>query len=283
MGMQRAEAEAIYEQGREAVVAALLALSAQVAALEERLRKQEERIAGLERRLNRNSRNSSLPPSQDPPGSPARKRAPSAGRNAGAQRDHEGHGRRLAPIEAVEKIIDHWPERCACGHRFTEAERHPLGQPIRHQVAELPSIAVVLTEHRLHRLRCSDCGTTTRAELPPELSAGAFGPRLRAAVATLAVRNRISRRDTVELAGELLGARLCTGSVDAILQRTAAALAEPYQDLLCQTRASPAVNVDKDRLAHPRRQAHPLGRADPRHGGLSHRPRSPRARGQGTA
>ena len=112
-------------------------------------------------------------------------------------------------------------------------------------MAELPSIAVVLTEHRLHRLRCSDCGALTRAELPPELPAGAFGPRLRAAVATLAVRNRISRRDTVELVGELFGARLCTGSIDAILQRTAAALAEPYQDLLAQTRASPAVNVDE--------------------------------------
>jgi len=97
MGMERAEAEAIYEQGREAVVATLLALSAQIAELDKRLSKQEERIAGLERRLNRNSRNSSLPPSQDPPGSPARKRAPSSGRNAGAQRGHEGHGRRLGP------------------------------------------------------------------------------------------------------------------------------------------------------------------------------------------
>ena len=36
--------------------------------LRERVAKQEARIAELERRLNRNSRNSSLPPSQDPPG-----------------------------------------------------------------------------------------------------------------------------------------------------------------------------------------------------------------------
>ena len=52
--MERAEAEAIYEQGREVVVAALLALSAQVAALQAQLEKQEERIAELERRLGRN-------------------------------------------------------------------------------------------------------------------------------------------------------------------------------------------------------------------------------------
>jgi hypothetical protein len=65
--MERAEAQAIYEEGREAVVTMLLALSAQVAGLEARLTKREERVAELERRLNRNSQNSSLPAGQDPP------------------------------------------------------------------------------------------------------------------------------------------------------------------------------------------------------------------------
>jgi transposase len=243
--MERAEAEAIYDQGREAVVAALLALSAQVAALQERLAKQEERIAELERRLNRNSRNSSLPPSADPPSAPPRPRRAASGRKRGAQHGHKGHGRHLQPIEVVDEVIDHWPCRCACGHRFTEAERHPLGKPARHQVAELPSIAVLVAEHRLHRLRCPACGTITRAKLPADVPAAAFGPRLSAAIATLAVRNRVSRRDTVELAGELFGARLAAGSVDAILRRAAAALAGPYEQLLHRTRASPVLNVDE--------------------------------------
>jgi len=243
--MERAEAEAIYEEGREAVVAVLLALSAQVAALEAQLRKQEERIAELERHLLRNSQNSSLPPSQDPPKAPPRKRVPSSGRKRGAQHGHKGHGRRLAPIEAVDEVIEHWPERCICGHRFSEIEHRPLGKPARHQVAELPRVAVLVTEHQLHRLRCPDCGRLVRAKLPADVPRGAFGPRLEAAIATLAVRNRISRRDTVELARELFGARLAAGSVDAILWRTADALYEPYEDLLRRTRASPAVNIDE--------------------------------------
>jgi transposase len=243
--MERAEAEAIYDQGREAVVAALLALSAQVAALEAQFRKQEERIAELERQLNRNSQNSSLPPSQDPPGAPPHKRASSSGRKRGAQHGHKGHGRHLAPTQAVDEVIEHWPERCHCGHRFSEAERRSLGKPARHQVAELPTIAVLVIEHRLHRLRCPDCGALVRAKLPADVPPGAFGPRLEAAIATLAVRNRISRRDTVELMAELFGARLAAGSVDAILKRTAEALAEPYEKLLRRTRASPAVNIDE--------------------------------------
>ena len=68
--MERVEAEAIYEQGREVVVAVLLRMDAQIQALTERVARQEERIAQLERRLGRNSRNSSQPPSQDPPSAP---------------------------------------------------------------------------------------------------------------------------------------------------------------------------------------------------------------------
>ncbi len=243
--MERAEAEAIYEQGREAVVAALLALSAQVAALEARLAQQEERIAELERRLNRNSRNSSLPPSADPPGALPGKRPSPADRKRGGQHGHKGHGRHLQPIEAVDEIVDHWPERCACGHRFTEAERRPTAAPARHQVAELPSLAVTLSEHRLQRLRCPDCGAVTRAKLPAEVSPGAFGARLQAAVATLVVRNRVSRRDTIELLRELFGARLSTGSIDAIVQQTGTALAQPYEELAERIRAAPVLNIDE--------------------------------------
>src|SRR5660398_225736 len=56
--------------------------------------------------------------------------------------------------------------------------------------------------------------------------------RLQAAVATLAVRNRVSRRDTVELLRELFGAELATGTVDAIIRRAGEALAESHDELL---------------------------------------------------
>src|SRR5450756_1708897 len=226
--MERAEAEAIYEQGPETVVAVLLELAAQnallrreVAELSEANRRLEIRVADLEERLNRNSRNSSTPPSQDPPGVPERRRAPTSERSQGAQPGHPGRGRHLAPIASLDELIDHWPRRCRCGHVFCPTERAALGEPARHQVAELPPTAVLLSEHRLQRLRCPACGATTRAELPAGVPPGAFGPRLQAAVATLAVRNRVSRRDTTELLRELFGARLSAGSIDAIVQRAA--------------------------------------------------------------
>ena len=80
---------------------------------------------------------------------------------------------------------------------------------------------------------------------PPAASRWAFGPRLQAAVVTLAVRNRVSRRDTTELVGELFGVELSTGSVDAIIQRAGDALAGPYTELEQRIKTAAAVNIDE--------------------------------------
>jgi transposase len=77
------------------------------------------------------------------------------------------------------------------------------------------------------------------------VSGSAFGARLQAALVALSVRNRVSRRDVVELGEELFGARLSTGSVDAILTRASDALAEPYEDLRERILAAQALNADE--------------------------------------
>jgi transposase len=250
--VERAEAEAIYEQGRDAVVSVLLALSAQnerlqaqVESLTARVARQDERIAQLERRLNRSSRNSSQPPSVDPPGTARKRGKDSSGRRQGAQPGHEGKGRPLLPAWAVDEVVDHWPDRCDCGHVFAAGDLVAAGDPVRHQVEELPVITVTVTEHRCQRVCCPGCGRSPRAELPREVAGSMFGPRFQAAVAALSVRNRISRRDVVELCEQLFGSRISTGTADAILCRVADALADPCEDLLDRLRASRAVHMDE--------------------------------------
>jgi len=249
------EAEAIYAQGREVVVEVLLALSARLDAQDAQLARLGARVEELEQRLKRDSHNSSLPPSQDPPSAPKGRPAKGSGRKQGGQPGHPGHGRPLFTSERVTRVVEHWPERCACGHMFAERERRPSGPPARHQVAELPPLAIEINEHRLQRLCCPDCGRTTRAELPVGVPRGCFGPKLEAAIATLTVRNRLSRRLLVELMDELFGCPLASGTIDAILTRTAASLEPAYQALLEEIRAAPALNVDETgwRLAGERR------------------------------
>ena len=241
-GVERAAAEAILDGDRETAIALLV----RVGELVEANQRLEARVAELERRLNRSSRNSSLPPSQDPPSAPPRPGGKGSGRGRGGQLGHEGRHRLLLPADQVHEVIEHWPDRCqSCARAFGERERVDVSAPARHQVAELPPIAVRVAEHRLHRVCCPECAAQTRAELPAGVSRAAFGPRLQAAIVTLAVRNRVSRRDTTELARELFGVELATGSVDAIIQRAGEALAAPHTRLEQQIKAASVVNIDE--------------------------------------
>ncbi|MCA1698679.1 MAG: IS66 family transposase [Actinobacteria bacterium] len=243
--MERVEAEAIYDRGRDAVVEVLLALSAQNERLEGQVERLTARVDKLERELAKNSRNSSRPPSADLPGAPPRRGKDSSGGKQGAQSGHEGKGRELLPTSAVDDVVVHWPARCECGHEFCEGELVAVGKPVRHQVEELPRLAVTVTEHQCPRVRCPGCGKRRRAELPAEVAASAFGPRFHAAVAVLSVRNRVSRRDVVECCEQLFGARISSGTVDAILERVSDALAEPDADLLARVRGAQAINMDE--------------------------------------
>jgi transposase len=248
--VERVEAEAIYDAGRDACVQFMLELAAE-------LERHGDRLRRLEEQARQDSRTSSKPPSQDPPKTRQQRRAEArakakellakdgAGRKAGGQEGHRGAGRRLAPEDQVDGIVDHHPHACrGCGREFGEDERRG-GRFGRHQVAELPPLSVLLIEHRTHRLRCSCCGEKTTAQLPAGIGGSAFGPRLQAAIVTLTARHRISRRGASELASDLFGIGLSSGAVDAICQRASVALAGPHTTLRDWVLAQDVVHVDE--------------------------------------
>lgn len=239
--MERAEAEAVYDAGREACVEFLVELTARY---ERQVTRLEARIERLEEKLRENSQNSSRPPSADPPSKPSQPQRGASTRKQGAQPGHKGTARKLVAESELDEIVDHWPERCSgCGQ---DLDRIALAAPPhRHQITELPPVAVRVTEHRAHSLRCSGCGKSIRASLPGEVRQSAFGPRLQAAIALLSVRNRISRRDASELCRELFGCEVSAGSVDAICQRASGALAEPYAGLREAVKDAPVLCVDE--------------------------------------
>lgn len=97
-GVERAEAEAIYDAGREACVEFLIELTARY---ERQITRLEARVERLEAENRQSSRNSSKPPSEDPPKTrqqrrvEAREKAKRSDRKAGGQPGHRGSGRRL--------------------------------------------------------------------------------------------------------------------------------------------------------------------------------------------
>jgi transposase len=216
----------------------------EVAQLREENSALKARVRELEARLRRSSFNSSMPPSADPPWIPKRRKDPT-GRRAGGQPGHAGKSRPRFEPGDVDAVVEVAPEACrACGRSLKGAA--PAGEPVLHQVVEVPATPAAVTEYRLQAVECR-CGTTTRAVLPEGVPAGAVGPRLQAVYALLTGRFRLSRREAVELAAAAFGekARVALGTVVALEARTTAALHGAYAEALEAVRGARVANADE--------------------------------------
>jgi transposase len=210
-----------------------------------------ERIEELERRVNRNSGNSSMPPSSDPPKSRAERRREARAklkelsrRKPGGQPGHEGKHRQMAPPERVDRRSEHLPEQCSCGHRFDGSEE-PVGDPLVHQQWELPPIRPLIFQYELVRLRCPCCGRPRLADLPAGVSWSAFAARLDAHIATLAGVYRLSRRQVREVVENVFGIPISVGAVDAAIMRMSAILKDPWERLREYIQQAELVHADE--------------------------------------
>jgi transposase len=244
MRVQEAEAVAVAggERARELVVALLAEVG--------RLR---ERVEELERVARRDSRNSSVAPSSDPPLSRQQRRQLAREkakreqdrRKRGAQPGHEGSRRDPAePEQLTGGPVDCLPLRCRCGHSFSGVERR-VGEPVCDQQWELPVIAPEVREWQRLRLECPCCGRASLAELPAGVSASAFGPRLHAHVAVLASAGRLSRAKIAELLADAYGLRVSVGAIDSMIGRVSRVLHDPWRELHEAIKTAEAVHADE--------------------------------------
>ena len=157
------------------------AAQAYIRELESRMAALEATVQQLREQVQQTSRTSSRPPSSDPPQAIGKRpRREPSGRRPGGQPGHEGQTRALLPVEEVDIIIPVKTTPCVHCQQPLQGEDP---QPQRHQVTELPPATPVVTESQLHRLVCPACGELTRAQLPPGVPSGGFGPRVQAIAA----------------------------------------------------------------------------------------------------
>ena len=183
-----------------------------------RIATQDARILELERRLGRNSGNSSQPPSVDGPAvSPSRAARRRSARKPGKQPGADGSA--LFQTSTPDVIVDHVPDACGgCGSDLADAKS---AGTVRRQVHDIPTITPTVTEHRLHKRRCG-CGTTTTATAPAGVSAPAcYGPNLRALAVYLLVFQHVPVARTAQLIADLTGARPSTGWISSVLTSVA--------------------------------------------------------------
>ncbi len=231
--MRRDQIDAVYRAGAEAVAALIEAQAVRIAAL-------EAEVEQLRRLIGRSSNNSSLPPSRD--SRQAREQRPKkrSGKKPGGQSGHPGQHREM--VADPDRVVEHWPQACGgCGEPLGE-QSGPEGDPVCHQVSEI-IVRVEVTEHRRMRVRC-ECGRCTLAGLPDGVPAGAFGPEVAAAAATLTAA-RIGRRETVRIFSDLFGLTISPASLQALLEQTSLTLEAPYTEILAALDRSPVRGADE--------------------------------------
>jgi transposase len=225
-----------------AVRSLILAQQQEIEQLRGQLTALASELASLRERIGRSSRNSSKPPSTDGLGFKPPERRKGSGRKRGGQAGHPGSGPELLPIERVEVVVEHHPDACRhCGTLLQGEDPAPL----RHQVIEIPPITPVVIEHRLHRLVCPCCSTSTCATLPMDVEPSRYGPRLSALVGLLGSAFPLSFSKTQALLDQLLGVEISRGAIATIRQRLSAALAQPMAEALQAARQQPVAYVDE--------------------------------------
>ncbi len=160
-------------------------LRSRIARLEEEVRAERHqnfvlsgKVRELEARLAKNSTNSSLPPSTDPPAAKKTKSLrQQSDRKIGGQPAHPGTT--LKPVAQPDQVLVHRPAQCrGCGESLAESKVIARGS---RQVFDLPPVKLHVVEHQVETKRCQRCGHWTSALFPHGVAAPAqYGPGVRA-------------------------------------------------------------------------------------------------------
>src|SRR5438876_8173135 len=214
---------------------------AYIGTLEARVAALVAMVQALQEQLHQTSRNSSRPPSSDPP-LPQHPHRPRGQRQRGGQPGHPGSTRTLIPVEAVDEVVVIKPEQGAHCHAPLSGD---APTPWRHQVIEIPPITPVVTAYQWHQLVCATCGATTRAPWPAGVPSGTYGPRVQATVALCTGAYRLSKRTTQQVMDEVFGVPLSVGTISPLEQATTAAVAAPVEAARTYVHAQAVAHLDE--------------------------------------
>jgi transposase len=209
----------------EVLAALVVSLRGELADAVAELARAQERIAELEDRLRKTSRNSSRPPSGDGLAKPpprSRSLRKKSGRKPGGQDGHPGQT--LAQVARPDREERHEPT--CCGRCRAGLAGRPVTGIERRQVFDLPPVKVKVTEHQLIERECS-CGHRTKGTAPEGAAAVVqYGPRVAAVIIYLYTGQFLSKKRTAQALAELFGIPLSPGTVAALTARAAGKLGD---------------------------------------------------------
>ena len=206
-------------------------LSDQVAELTATVKELNQTIKELKEQLNKNSKNSSKPPSSDGLKKPAvnknKSLRESSRKKQGAQEGHDGV--HLSVISEPDHIEDHMHSDCTgCPHRAKCLSKACIKET-RHEVDAV--VTVDVTAHNLIEVReCLLHGGVKTGSFPENIKATVqYGKNLQAMVVAFNTVGAVSINRTHEILSSVFNIPLATGTIKNMVTRCAESLKDTYE------------------------------------------------------
>jgi len=198
------------------------------------LRLENARLRGM---IDKNSGNSSKPPSSDGFKRIFNSRE-KTGRAPGGQPGHKGHGPKL--YDNPNAIVEIKEETCACGGRYAYTESYRAKQLVDIRIE--PDV----TEYRVYQGKCDCCGgrSDNRAPISDMLS---YGPKLRGLAALLSLEGCVSLNRLTRIISELTcgSIALSQGTVVSWLWDLSGKVASAVDSIKDKLLLSPVLHKDE--------------------------------------
>lgn len=207
----------IYNKGISEVIGLIKELSNQIkeqSANIDQLSKENktlnERVKSLESQVNKNSNNSSKPPSSDGFKKKTKSLRTKSGKTPGGQKGHEG--KTLELCDNPDEIIIHTVDKCdICGESLQDVspERHII-----RQVVDIPEIKVKVIEHRAEVKKCPKCRRKNTGKFPDGITNSVqYGEKVKAVSVYLTQYQLIPYKRGSELIFDMFGINLSQGTM----------------------------------------------------------------------
>lgn len=201
-------------------------------------------IHELKEQLNKNSKNSSKPPSSDGFKKPAPKSLrKSSGKKAGGQKGHPGT--HLAVITTPDETIKHMPSACeGCPH-YKMCKGTACIAEKRHLIDAV--VTVNVTEHQALEIPiCMMHGGTRKGEFPPDIKATVqYGENLQALSVALNTVGAVSIKRTHEILSGVFNIPIATGTINNMVKRCADGLTDTIEKIKQKMQTSALGHFDE--------------------------------------
>ena len=237
ISITRKQIRAVYDQGPEAVEDLVLSLVDSINQLIDISEKQEKRIKRLEAQINKNSRNSSKPPSSDSPFKNKDKKKKK--QSTGVKKKRKGTT--LKQVEDPDAVV-----KCKvdfCEHCQSDLSAVNIQTLDKRQVTDLPPIKAYTIEYQGEVKECPNCHKITKAIFPLGVTHKIqYGSGIQAVAVYLRNYQLIPLERTIELFKDLFNISLSEGTIVNMTTRCADNLSG-FMEIVKQKWASKMINI----------------------------------------